>query len=460
MATPATRNNAAVESAAFWIHPHCLLRGWYPVDDVGNPAPQENMKVIISIPGQGFVFEPFWIKDREITGGGYDFMNDNELIELYRRAGYYLVLLSYPQAAQYADSTDGLTKGQRSLMPSSTGPQLAACVAKAIQWIKTWGTRELCPSGGSISSAATDYILTGASGGHILACLVAYAEDGEFAYSTANNINGEQSFLYAHTHRVAGVVGYIGALNWVALEHVENSPMLFFGAPDRYPKQDAALVTEESKVRLAPWYRISQLSSPNLKVGHICIYNLVETTLDDAGLSQAELVSRWNDGIQLGKNPVSTGVEFYTDPHDGICGAAVDDHNQRNNLGEFRRSYWGGPESNPNGFKAWATAREIVDSPAIEFLAADNSINDTSGNGFADWAANVNAWVHVSGATNAENNGAFNVTSKPNDSKLIVSGKTLVNESPGAFVTIRQNTQANITPQEIFDFTQTWTATT
>lgn len=85
---------------------------------------------------------------------------------------------------------------------------------------------------------------------------------------------------------------------------------------------------------------------------------------------------------------------------------------------------------------AWSSAVTVT-STAISAAASDNSINHAS-SGFGSIVAGQ--WVKVSGFATAGNNGYFKVRTATS-AKLVVEGKTLVNESASPSVTVKMGAQ-------------------
>jgi hypothetical protein len=77
-------------------------------------------------------------------------------------------------------------------------------------------------------------------------------------------------------------------------------------------------------------------------------------------------------------------------------------------------------------FGAWSVPLAIAAN--FDAANADNSFNDPLAGGlFASVAAGQ--WIKTGGFTNGANNGIFQVTSKPGDSKVVVGGGTLTTET-------------------------------
>lgn len=88
-----------------------------------------------------------------------------------------------------------------------------------------------------------------------------------------------------------------------------------------------------------------------------------------------------------------------------------------------------------------------VNGTTISAAASDNSFNGSGGSEFANAVAGQ--WVKVSGFATTGNNGWARVVSRTN-SKIVVSGLTLTNESAGPTVTIKGSVCKNATTKKSF----------
>lgn len=477
---PATQGDAAFFNVQYAEHHECRMAGWYPVDGADMADPAADMPVYIRVPGQGGLFTPFYISAKlDSSGAVQQFLQNSELINSLRRNGHFVVLISYPRGITAADSTGAggqPLEGHRQFAGGATLPVMAKYVAKAVQFLKSnWSNPTLMTSGGTLSQAANKYVLAGSSWSHILSCMVAYSEDGAFDYSPDLIASSERSFTYTHSHRVRGVVGTIGALNFKALADTISAGLAGFGAPEVI--RSYADVPEAVRVRMSPWYRIAQKAASNQDVGHVATYSLIEGILGSADLTRSEILTAWATGTQLNQVPVNSGVVGYTDPHMGAIGPALEDllleiESNYSISTPINRVYWGNDISNntaASGYAAWRESEGVeIAGSTISFDPADGlgpSIFD-SANGFSsiigvgsssNSSGTSNRWLHVTGASNAANNSAWEVHYAPSDGQVVLrAGSAIVTEAAGNAISCKQ-TNVYDNSSEVYDFiTNNW----
>ena len=79
----------------------------------------------------------------------------------------------------------------------------------------------------------------------------------------------------------------------------------------------------------------------------------------------------------------------------------------------------------------WTTSPEDTGSATLQSIASDNSFNESGATWQTDgWAAGM--WLKSTGWTDPACNGIFKVSSVPSETKMIVTGGTLVDEGPTA----------------------------
>lgn len=99
---------------------------------------------------------------------------------------------------------------------------------------------------------------------------------------------------------------------------------------------------------------------------------------------------------------------------------------------------------------AFAGAATVAAATTISAAAADNSFND-SGAGFG--SLTVGSWIRVDGFATNGSVIVCKIVTKPSNSKITVAGITLVNESAGPSVVIKQGDKlSNGTTPYFFDF--------
>lgn len=459
----ATRNAAftngldGAKDVAYWEHGLCRMRGWPPVTGVSDtPYTYDDMPVYMVVPGAGFTPTPFLTIDRDDpTGDTNDFFQNNTFIDSLRRAGVYVILISYPIGAGWTDSTSS-SQGNTEHGPSDTGAVMVQAIAKAVQFAKTQGhTRFFIPSGNSgyLSKSASRWYLGGSSAGGVLASLVAFSDDGDFPYGSSVVTNSEP-FSYQFSHRVRGVRQSIAALSFLHPNTATTLiPTALFGARATFPTY--ADVPEHVRLQMSAWERITSRNPANKSVGMIASYALIEELMGEALTTSAALLTLV-DSIVQGMTDPTTGIPGYLDPHSGGFGPAIEREAAAQAL-KFKvdnqfHVIWGNPQSNPTGNVAWEIGETLTASD-ISFDAGDNSINSVATGVFANYVANASRWLHVTGANNAGNNNGFRLSSKPSDEKIIVDSTfaTLIDEAIGSAITIVQNSKRD-TQTEEFNF--------